>query len=570
MKKSFAMIKHSKFLICLLMVLLGLLITTSALMAEPITVFNDGFTSMNNWTVTGGNENYKWHIYNNEARTIYNATESQMTQNTAVNVSGIVTLKFGRELVGTTTKYLKVDVYDGDEWIEVYSTSATTGMSTVTLDVSAYANAAFKVKFRGKANGAFIYVDNVYIINEITAPPEAFNLTGPANGATGVSVTPTLSWSASGGATSYDVYYGTTSPGMLQANVTGTSYTVPVALANNTTYYWKVVAKNAAGETTATGAPRSFTTEQMPVPGVFSLTSPANGATGVAVTPTLTWTASSGAASYDVYYGTTSPGTLQTNVTGTSYTVPEALTISTVYYWKIVAKNAGGETTATGAPRSFTTVEMSAPGAFELTSPASGVTGVSAAPTLSWSAASEAASYDVYYGTISPGTLQANVTGTSFTVNVPLNSGVTYYWKVVAKNPGGETTATGVPWSFTTMESELPATVYYYDTLERLIKTKQIIDGVSYITETAYDDLDRPVVVTYPDGSQVHYTYNGYNGSVTKIGSTAGGDQYLKGLVYDQYGMIVSKTLGNDVTLNYIYDPDNFRLNRVTANNNLP
>jgi len=308
----------------------------------------------------------------------------------------------------------------------------------------------------------------------------------------------------------------------------------------------------------------------VPGPGDFSLTGPDDGATNVSVTPTFSWTAAAEAANYDVYYGTTSPGTLQDNVTGTSYTVPAALATSTVYYWKIVAKNAEGETTASGAPRSFTTTSVPAPGSFTLTGPTNGAADVSVTPTFSWSVASGATSYDIYYGLTSPGMLQDNVTGTSYNVPPALYYNKTYYWKVVAKNAGGEIAAAGAPWSFTTIVPEYPTTEYTYDTLDRLIKTTQVIDGVPYVTETAYDDLNRPVVVTYPDGSQVHYTYNGYNGSVAKIGSAAGGDQYLKGMVYDQYGMLTSKTLGNDVTLNYTYDPDNFRLNRVTANNNLP
>ncbi len=91
-----------------------------------------------------------------------------------------------------------------------------------------------------------------------SAPPFPA-LTYPPNGATAISVTadPNLNWSASTGASSYDVYLGTSaSPGFV-ANVTGTSYPASAPV-NNQTYYWQVVAKNASGSNPS--AIWSFTT----------------------------------------------------------------------------------------------------------------------------------------------------------------------------------------------------------------------------------------------------------------------------------------------------------------------
>ena len=46
----------------------------------------------------------------------------------------------------------------------------------------------------------------------------------PPNGATGVVLTPTLAWSAGLGATSYSVYFGTSSTPPLVTSTTGTIY----------------------------------------------------------------------------------------------------------------------------------------------------------------------------------------------------------------------------------------------------------------------------------------------------------------------------------------------------------
>jgi hypothetical protein len=131
-------------------------------------------------------------------------------------------------------------------------------------------------------------------------------------------------------------------------NTTGTSYS-PGTLSANTIYYWRVVAVNAAGSTSS--ATWSFTT-QLAVPGTPANLSPTNGATGVSPTPALSWSAASGATSYNVYFGTTASCSLVGNTTGTSYS-PGTLSANTIYYWRVVAVNAAGSTSS--ATWSFTT-----------------------------------------------------------------------------------------------------------------------------------------------------------------------------------------------------------------------
>lgn len=90
-----------------------------------------------------------------------------------------------------------------------------------------------------------------------------------------------------------------------------------------------------------------------PPPVAAELVSPDNGATAISLTPALNWNAVSGAASYDVYFGTSPSPPMVTNTTATSYS-PPALRINTVYYWMIAARNFGGATPS--ATWSFTTV----------------------------------------------------------------------------------------------------------------------------------------------------------------------------------------------------------------------
>ncbi|MFA5073804.1 MAG: tectonin domain-containing protein [Nitrospirota bacterium] len=108
--------------------------------------------------------------------------------------------------------------------------------------------------------------------------------------------------------------------------------------------------------------------------------------------------------------------------------------------------------------------------------------------------------------------------------------------------------------------------VYYYDALGRVTRTDKTIDGTTYTTQNAYDTLSRVTQATYPDSSNVYNTYDDTtNGSLSKIGSSSGGEQYLKSSKYDQYGRLETRVLGNGLVQTYSYDSNNFRLKHVDA-----
>jgi hypothetical protein len=121
----------------------------------------------------------------------------------------------------------------------------------------------------------------------------------------------------------------------------------------NTQYFWRAVAYNAFGD--AAGCVTwSFTSA--PVPNCATGHFPADLATNVVRNPTLSWSAPSApsASSYDLYFGTTTNPALIGNIQGTSTQLTRALLANTLYYWKVVPKNASGD--AVGCiGRSFTT-----------------------------------------------------------------------------------------------------------------------------------------------------------------------------------------------------------------------
>lgn len=106
----------------------------------------------------------------------------------------------------------------------------------------------------------------------IGAAPGAFNLLSPSDGPNIATRTPTLSWSASAGASSYTVtiddQQDLSSPVIVASGVVQAQYTVPADLLQDLTrYYWRVTATNPFGTVVSTPSLYSFAVVIPPCPG---------------------------------------------------------------------------------------------------------------------------------------------------------------------------------------------------------------------------------------------------------------------------------------------------------------
>ncbi|MGO8672006.1 MAG: choice-of-anchor tandem repeat GloVer-containing protein, partial [Capsulimonadaceae bacterium] len=281
--------------------------------------------------------------------------------------------------------------------------------------------------------------------SEASATPEPLPAAPTGLTATGGNALVGLSWNASLGATSYNVYRATASGAEGSTTVgttTGTAFT-STGLTNGIKYFFKVAAVSGGG--TSAQSTEVSATPEPPIPAApAGLTATAGNAQ-----VSLTWSASAGSTSYNVYRATTSgaEGSIAVGTAiGTSYT-DTGLTNGVKYYYKVAAVDGGGTsaqsseasatpegaaTSLSGTVTSSVEVEPIAGATVTLTPPAgSGLTVLTTSTisngqymfsniatgsetTASWTLEVVAAGYNTYVGTVSI------TAGTAETQNVSL------------------------------------------------------------------------------------------------------------------------------------------------------
>jgi hypothetical protein len=286
--------------------------------------------------------------------------------------------------------------------------------------------------------------------------PSIITLLSPINFSNNISTNTLLKWSISDAASSYRLQISSKTDFSTviidDSSLITTSYTIN-NLANNTTYYWRVKAKNNAG-TSEWSEAWSFTTIALK-PETVTLSSPLNSSTGISINPVLNWNLSTGVSSYRVQVSTTSTF-LSVIIDDSSLTVASKtlsnLSNNLTYYWRVKAKNAAGVSDWSEV-RSFTTI-MAKPSIVILSNPIKSDTGVAINPTLYWYALNGATSYRLQLSVSSTFSSivfdDSSITEHSKSLK-GLLSNKTYYWKVNAKNMGGTGDWSEI-WNFKTMK----------------------------------------------------------------------------------------------------------------------
>jgi hypothetical protein len=285
--------------------------------------------------------------------------------------------------------------------------------------------------------------------------PDTPVLAGPSGALT--SHTPAITWSASTGASCYDLWVDNTTTGqgqvIRQQNLTTTSYTPTSGLPSGTYQAW-VRAINPAGDSSGWSASQTFT---ILVPDTPIVTGPSGSSTNHL--SALSWTASATAAFYDLWVDNTTLGISQfirqQNLTSNSFTPGSALPAGTYTMW-VRAVDAYGSRSNWSAGTTFT-ILAAPPAAPVVAAPAGPTTNTT--PTFSWSGPAGAASYELWVDNASTGQSQvihlSNLTGTSYTPATPLSAG-TYLVYVRAANSYGEQSGWSAGQSFTIQAPAFP------------------------------------------------------------------------------------------------------------------
>jgi hypothetical protein len=295
---------------------------------------------------------------------------------------------------------------------------------------------------------------SVWSFRTIIEKPVPPVLVTPLDGSINVSVAPTLVWESAPFAETYHIQVATTPDySVLIIDNPGITDTF-LSLSNldhDTEYYWRVRSQNVAGESDWS----TFWTFRTAVPIAETpmLVSPENGSVNIATDTVLVWNESEGTETYSVQISTNiefSGIVIDTNgITDTDLAV-FVLENSVTYFWRVRAENAGGISNWSSV-WNFTTIAQ-APDVPVLAFPQNGEINIAVDTVLVWETAARAESYHTQVSTdseFSTVILDSNsVTNSHLAVN-GLDSMTTYYWRVKAKNNGGESNWSQV-WNFTT------------------------------------------------------------------------------------------------------------------------
>jgi hypothetical protein len=259
--------------------------------------------------------------------------------------------------VSCTNVKISISTDGGNTFSTLAASTANDGSEVVTIPNTP--STAARIKIEAVGNIFFDISNTNFTITSGTGCGNPAGLTS-----SGITTTAaTVSWSAVSGATSYDVDYKLNSSGTWTNAATGTtSLSANLSgLTSGSLYDWRVRANCASGSSAYTQA--QFTTQSVVV-----CNSP-TGLTSSGITTTsatVSWSAVSGATSYDADYKLNSSGTWTNAATGTTSTSVNlsGLTASSLYDWRVRTNCASGSSSYVQAQ--FTTGTASGCGtAFE-------------------------------------------------------------------------------------------------------------------------------------------------------------------------------------------------------------
>ena len=241
------------------------------------------------------------------------------------------------------------------------------------------------------------------------------------------------------GATTYHLYWNTT------GNVSKEDKKIKnikpefihTNLMNGTTYYYKITAENAGGESDLSQETNVTLIPDAPV---------ISKATVVDTAITLDWAVINGATAYHVYWNNAGKVTIKDNkITGTDIApvlsphTHSKLERGTTYYYVVTAQNSGGESKLSAVSTATLAPDVPA---------ISSLKGGNNQVTINWNAMHGATSYNIYWSNEPGVDLKSSKLENVYSAKIKdvspnylhskLPNGIAYYYRVTAVNAGGE------------------------------------------------------------------------------------------------------------------------------------
>jgi hypothetical protein len=335
--------------------------------------------------------------------------------------------------------------------------------SALVLDDSSIATATKQVNGLGtsrryfwRVSGRNIAANSVFSVPwSFSTKPPAPTVVAPPLSAINIPTSVTLCWLGSPEIVEYGIQMSTSmgfTP-LFRSDTLRAESLLVGPLANKTKYYWRVLGRNARGDTsTYPSSAWSFTT-LVAAPAAPLPATPAQGAGSVPVNPTaLSWNASVDATSYRLQITTDS--TFSIFVTDDSTLTTTAKQVAGLayggrYFWRVSAKNSAGSSPFS-VVRSFNTA-LALP---SVIAPATGALDQSVTPLLRWTPVAGTATYLVQVSRnaqLKPLLVQSTGPADSLLLTMPLANDTIHYWRVSARNATGDSSAyPATPWNFRT------------------------------------------------------------------------------------------------------------------------
>ena len=303
----------------------------------------------------------------------------------------------------------------------------------------------------------------------------------------------TLNWTASAGASSYNLLRGSVAGTYATTISVLTNSYSDTTVANGATYYYAVQAVGPTGSSTPSSAVSA-------APAAPPLTPTGLTASGGNASVTLDWSASSGATGYVIYRGTSS-GSYGTPVAvALNHYADATVTNGTTYFYAVAAVG----TTGTSAKSAEVTVTPAAPPVPPATPTGVKASGGDGMITISWTPSTGAKTYTVQRALSASGPYSSLPIVTSPTValaDAGLNNGTTYYYRVAATGSGGSSS-----YSTPVSAAPMPAQPYVTGTVTVTVPAKP---GATIGSDFVGLSYEKSRMVPYVSGTTDTWVFSG-------------------------------------------------------------